>query len=110
MGRTGMATSERETATVVNDIHSQLNATRVDAIIKPATLDDVRACIADARSAGKSVSIAGGRHAMGGQQFGEASMLLDMRGMNRVLAFDDERGVITVEGGIEWPELHRLFG
>ena len=25
--------------------------------------------------------------------------------MNRVLAFDDERGLITVEGGIEWPEL-----
>ena len=25
--------------------------------------------------------------------------------MNRVLAFDDERGVVTVEGGIEWPEL-----
>ena len=32
---------------------------------------------------------------MGGQQFGEASILLDVRGMNRVLAFDDERGVIT---------------
>jgi FAD/FMN-containing dehydrogenase len=105
MGRTGMAIPERETATVVNDVHSQLNATRVDAIVKPATLDDIRTCIADARSAGKSVSIAGGRHAMGGQQFGEASILLDVRGMNRVLAFDDERGVITVEGGIEWPEL-----
>src|SRR5205814_3558865 len=38
-------------------------------------------------------------------QFAEASILLDMRGMNRVLAFDDERGVVTVEGGIEWPEL-----
>src|SRR3977135_1588095 len=49
--------------------------------------------------------MAGGRPPMGGQQFGEASVLLDMRGMNRVLAFDDERGVITVEGGIEWPEL-----
>lgn len=42
---------------------------------------------------------------MGGQQFGEAAILLDMRGMNRVVSFDDERGLITVEGGIEWPEL-----
>ena len=66
MGRTGMAIPERATATVVNDVHSQLNATRVDAIVKPDTLDDIRTCIADARSAGKSVSIAGGRHAMGG--------------------------------------------
>jgi FAD/FMN-containing dehydrogenase len=101
----GSAIPERETATVVNDVHSQLNATRVDAIVKPATLDEIRTCLAGARSAGKSVSIAGGRHAMGGQQFGEANVLVDMRGMNRLLAFDDERGVITVEGGMEWPEL-----
>ena len=96
---------EREAVTLVNDVHSQLNATRVDAIVKPATLEEIRTGIVDARSAGKSVSIAGGRHAMGGQQFGEASILMDMRGMNRVLAFDDERGVITVEGGMEWPQL-----
>jgi FAD/FMN-containing dehydrogenase len=32
-------------------------------------------------------------------------VLLDMRGMNKVLGFDEERGVITVEGGIEWPDL-----
>jgi hypothetical protein len=32
-------------ALVVNDIHSQLNRTRVDAIVKPATLDEIRACI-----------------------------------------------------------------
>jgi FAD/FMN-containing dehydrogenase len=94
-----------DTTTVVNDVHSQLNATRVDTIVKPATLDEIGASVAGARAAGKPVAIAGGRHAMGGQQFGEASILIDMRGMNRVLAFDDERGVITVEGGIEWPEL-----
>ena len=61
--------------------------------------------VADARRQGKSVSIAGGRHAMGGQQFGEASILVDTRGLDRVLAFDAERGIITVEGGIMWPAL-----
>ncbi len=59
--------------------------------------------VASARRQGKSVSIAGGRHAMGGQQFGEASVLVDTRGLDRVLAFDAERGIITVEGGIMWP-------
>jgi FAD/FMN-containing dehydrogenase len=49
--------------------------------------------------------VAGGRHAMGGQQFGEAGVLIDTRALNRVLAFDGENGVITVEGGIQWPEL-----
>ena len=42
---------------------------------------------------------------MGGQQFGEASVLVDTRALDRVLAFDTERGLITVEGGILWPAL-----
>ena len=42
---------------------------------------------------------------MGGQQFGEGHLLMDMRDMNRVLAFDAENGSITVEGGIQWPQL-----
>jgi FAD/FMN-containing dehydrogenase len=94
-----------EPGAVVNDIHSQLNATRVDRIVKPRTVEELRTAIASARSAGKPVSIAGGRHAMGGQQFAEAGFLVDTRAMNHVLAFDDERGVIVVEGGIQWPDL-----
>ncbi|HEV2986753.1 MAG TPA: FAD-dependent oxidoreductase [Vicinamibacterales bacterium] len=95
----------RDTGSLVNDVHSQLNATQVDAIVKPRTVAEVRAAIAEARSAGKSVSIAGGRHAMGGQQFGDANILLDTRDLNRILAFDNERGVIEVEGGIQWPQI-----
>ena len=92
-------------STLVNDIHSQLNATRVDAIVRPRTVGELAAAVAGARDDGKSVSIAGGRHAMGGQQFGEASVLVDTRALDRVLAFDAERGLITVEGGILWPAL-----
>ena len=90
---------------IVNDIHSQLNATRVNRIIKPVTLNDLRATILTAKSEAKSVSIAGGRHAMGGQQFGTGTILLDMTGMNRVLGLDSERGILEVEAGIEWPAL-----
>ena len=90
-------------AAVVNDIHSQLNATRVDAIVSPRDVEEAATVVVSARRQGKSVSIAGGRHAMGGQQFGEASVLVDTRGLDRVLAFDAERGIITVEGGIMWP-------
>jgi FAD/FMN-containing dehydrogenase len=90
---------------IVNDVHSQLNETRVHAIVKPAGVAGVQRAVADARTAGKPVSIAGGRHAMGGQQFGEAGILVDTRDLNRVLAFDAERGTITVEGGIQWPQL-----
>jgi FAD/FMN-containing dehydrogenase len=54
---------------------------------------------------GRAVSIAGSRHAMGGQQFGTGLALLDVRPMRRVLGFDAEAGTITVEAGIEWPEV-----
>ena len=99
------AIPDREADTLVNDVHSQLNATRVDAIFKPRSVADVQAAIVAARSAGKPIAVAGGRHAMGGQQFGEGNLLVDMRDMNRVLAFDADRGSIEVEGGIEWPQL-----
>jgi FAD/FMN-containing dehydrogenase len=42
---------------------------------------------------------------MGGQSFGENTILVDTRGLDRVLEFDRERGLVTVEGGIQWPEL-----
>lgn len=90
---------------LVNDLHSQLNPTRVARIAKPASVAGLAGEIARARGEGRAVSIAGGRHAMGGQQFGDATLLIDTRGLNRVLNFDRENGVITVEGGIQWPEL-----
>lgn len=90
---------------IVNDIHSQLNATEVQEIVKPRSAAEAGDAIARARSSGLSVAVAGGRHAMGGQQFAEAGMLVDTRALNRVLALDAERGAITVEGGIQWPQL-----
>jgi FAD/FMN-containing dehydrogenase len=101
----GSMLGDRDATTVVNDLHSQLNATRVRAIVKPHSVDRIREVIGEARAAGRPLSIAGGRHAMGGQQFADDAVLIDMRAMNRVLAFDAERGIIAVEGGIEWPEL-----
>src|SRR3989454_7338472 len=43
-----------------------------------------------ARQEGRPLSIAGGRHAMGGQQFGSETTLVDMGSMNRVLGFRSE--------------------
>src|SRR6266404_2758630 len=90
---------------IVNDIHSQLNATRVSRVIKPLSSSDLRATILTARAQGKAISISGGRHSMGAQQFGTGTILVDMTGMNRVLNLDAERGVVEVEAGIEWPQL-----
>ena len=88
----------------VNDIHSRLNRTRVRAVHRPRVLADLQEVVNGARD-GESVCIAGGRHAMGGQQFAADGLLLDMRSMNRVLRFDRDAGLIEVEAGIEWPGL-----
>lgn len=95
----------RSSEAIVNDIHSQLNATRVNRIIKPHTESDLRATIITARSERKAISVTGGRHSMGTQQFGTETILVDMTGMNRVLNLDPEQGVVEAEAGIEWPEL-----
>ena len=92
-------------AIVLNDIHSQLNATRVARVVRPVGLDPLVSMIRDAGSQGRAISISGGRHSMGGQQFGTDTLNVDTRGLNRVLNFDPDRGTIEVEAGIEWPEL-----
>ena len=90
---------------LVNDIHSQLNPTRVLGISQPRSLEDVQNLVRMARKDGKVISVAGGRHAMGGQQFGADTLLLDIRKLNRVLQLDRKNGILEVEAGIEWPEL-----
>jgi FAD/FMN-containing dehydrogenase len=89
----------------VNDIHSGLNPTTVARIAEPTSSDDVKGELARARSDGVPVIAAGGRHSMGGQQFVEGGLLLDTRRFGRVISFDQERGLVEVEAGIQWPEL-----
>ncbi|HEY9232549.1 MAG TPA: FAD-binding oxidoreductase [Blastocatellia bacterium] len=94
-----------EAGVYVNDIHSQLNRTRVSAVYMPRTANDLRAILQTAKSRQTAVSICGRRHSMGGQQFGTDNLLIDLTAMNRVLSFDHARGIVEVESGITWPAL-----
>ena len=73
---------------LVNDIHSQLNPTRVREIVPV----DSTARAAAGNQAGcrrrHAVCIAGGRHAMGAQQFASDAVMLDTTKLNRVRSFD----------------------
>lgn len=89
----------------VNDVHSQMNLTRVESVLKPKTVGEIQTIVRNAKKDNKFISIAGARHAMGGQQFGENTLLLDMSDMKRIIRFDPDRGIIEVEAGIQWPEL-----
>src|SRR3982750_170468 len=80
-------------AEVVNDIHAKLNATQVRAVIDVRTVEDAREVIRDA-APNDVICIAGGRHAMGGQQFAEGGTLLDTRSFDRIISLDRERGLV----------------
>ncbi len=94
---------------LVNDVQSRLNATRVAEVRTPTSLDDLQAALRDARNQNRPLCIAGGRHAMGTQQFATDAILLDTTKFNRVLKFDRVHGHITLEAGIEWPDLFRYL-
>ncbi len=92
----------------VNDVHSRLNPTLVAQILVPDSVAAVASIVKQAQDAGQVLSVAGGRHAMGGQQLGMGMWLCDMTQMKAVRNFDVETGQIEVEAGIQWPELIRV--
>lgn len=92
-------------STLVNDIHSQLNLTLVNDIIKPTSSSQIIHVAKQALMQGTKLSVAGARHAMGGQQFGTHTTLLDMRDFNKIISFDKQYGVIEVQSGITWPDI-----
>ncbi|ATC62738.1 hypothetical protein CMV30_01460 [Nibricoccus aquaticus] len=90
---------------LVNDLHSALNPTRVARILTPRGLDEIVALVRESITANAALSLCGGRHAMGGQQFGTDTWLVDLSHHNNVLTFDTERGLLTAESGIQWPAI-----
>ena len=89
----------------VNDVHSQQNRTRVAEVVTPNTAEDVAAAVEKAARDGRAVSICGGRHAMGAQPFGTDTLLIDVRGLDRVRRIDIEAGLVQADAGIQWPAL-----
>lgn len=101
--------AEREREIWVNDVHSQLNRTRVRELLMPRTRDELAQIVRSASQKGLPVALSGCRHSMGGQQFATDGICIDTRSLDRVISFDRERGLIEAEAGIQWPELIRTY-
>ena len=93
----------------VNDVHSQLNRTRVRELLTPRTRDELAEIVHLASRRGLPISVSGCRHSMGGQQFATDSICIDARSIDRVISFDQEHGLIQGEAGIQWPKLIRSY-
>ncbi len=101
--------AEPEREIWVNDVHSQLNRTRVRELLTPRTRDELAEIVRSASRQGLPISVSGCRHSMGGQQFATDSLCLDTRSLDRVISFDQEHGLIKMETGIQWPKLIRTY-
>src|SRR4029077_4499695 len=86
--------ADREKEIWVNDVHSQLNRTRVRELLRPRTREELAGIVRCAARKGLAMSVSGCRHSMGGQQFGTDSICSDTRELDRVISFDRERGLL----------------
>jgi FAD/FMN-containing dehydrogenase len=93
----------------VNDVHSALNASRVARVLRPRSTEDVQQALIRAKAKGMKMSVAGGRHAMGGQQFGQDALLLDCRRLAGLKSLDRQRGLATMGAGTLWPQVYRAL-
>jgi FAD/FMN-containing dehydrogenase len=103
------ALSEREKEIWVDDVHSQLNRTRVRELLRPHTRDELVEIVRSASQKSLPISVSGCRHSMGGQQFATDSICIDTRELDRVISFDREHGLLEAEAGIQWPKLIRSY-
>lgn len=98
----------------INDVHSRLNETRMAEVVRPRDPGEVRDAVRSAAKRRLPVAIAGGRHAMGGQQFCEGGILIDTTALTRPVSLDAERGLLEMEAGAQWPAVieasHALQG
>src|SRR4026209_1008215 len=101
--------ADRESEIWVNDVHSQLNHTRVRELLRPRTRDELTEIVRSASQKALPISVSGCRHSMGGQQFAMDSICIDTRELDRVISFDRERGLLEAEAGIQWPKLIRTY-
>ena len=90
---------------VLNDIQSQLNATEVSEVIRPASAQEAAEVIRRSVAKKQQISIAGGRHSMGGQQFGTGTTSIDTRDLSGVIGLNVEDSTVEVQAGITWPSL-----
>ncbi len=97
--------SARSSITWLNDTHSRLNLSCAARVMRPNSREALVSTVRAHSERGWHLISSGSRHAMGGQQFCARGSVLDLRSLARVLHFDDERGLIEVEAGMEWPEL-----
>src|SRR5947199_200185 len=97
--------AEREKEIWVNDVHSQLNRTRIRELLRPRTRDEFVEIVRSASRQGLPISVSGCRHSRGAQEFATDRLCIDIRSLGAVISFAQESGRIQAKGGHQWPQI-----
>ncbi len=76
-------------------------------VARPHDADEIAVAFADARAAGVSVGLRGAGCSYGDAALNADALTLDCSGMDRILAWDGESGLVTVEPGVTIAQLWR---
>ena len=89
----------------VNDV-THLNPVSVNSIITPMNTEEVVAAVSNTTL---PISIGGGHFSMGGTTASPNTVHLDLRSMNKVLAFYPESKRILVQAGVRWCDIQHFI-
>ena len=73
-------------------------------IARCTSVDDVKAAVAFGRASGLRIAVKGGGHSLPGHSIADGSLMIDLRGLNRV-TIDPAARRATVQGGVIWSEV-----
>ncbi|CAF4710923.1 unnamed protein product, partial [Rotaria sp. Silwood2] len=96
----------------LNDV-SKLNETEIHCLFYPRTINDIEYLISKAKSQGRTISVRGQAHTMGGQTLPlrkshQTNYVCDLKYMNHV-EYDEYTKDVFVEAGATWTHvIHKL--
>jgi FAD/FMN-containing dehydrogenase len=91
----------REVDSLVGSIRSR------SLVARPSNVEQCREALAYFRQNGMTLCVRGAGRGYGDLALNDGAALLDMRAMNRILEFDEERATIKVEGGARLVDIFR---
>ena len=81
------------------------------AVVRPGTLEELQAVVRATAPDGIVLAVRGGgaSYTDGYLPRGEGHVLLDLSGLNRIVAIEAQDGYVTVEAGVTWAALHNAL-
>lgn len=76
-------------------------------VVQPKTVDEIKQVFDLARQTGRQIVLRGSGRSYGDAAVGAECIVLDIRGMDRVIAWHPQTGVIEVEGGVTLEQIWR---